>query len=277
MLAVLVVVESIETEPYLLFDLTITAKESASLKDAIEMVLAPPSDSVRAPEHRPTEEICYEVKLALDTHTDKVSGGVDATEVGAADQREVGTEEGPQVSMKPIARSAGLALLAVACTAFPCVAQEAPVAEPKPVATDHQMLHKYVWSTLGFDGALSATLGSGLDQWRGSPPEWSMDAAGYHDDAGFRSMRNPQSATGRNTRSRISSIRIPSFYVCACTGFGRRLHHAVDSPFMARKRDGTRVLSAASLAGVLTGPRRVGEHVVSGAARRARRTQARRH
>jgi hypothetical protein len=48
-----------------------------------------------------------------------------------------------------------------------------------------------------------------------------------------------------------------SFYRCTCSGFGRRLHHAVDSPFMARRRDGARVLSAASLAGFLAG------HVVS--------------
>jgi MgtC family len=71
-LAVLVVVESIETEPYLLFDLTITAKESANLKDAIEMVLR----RRRIPfELRGTseEEICYEVKLALGTHTDTAS------------------------------------------------------------------------------------------------------------------------------------------------------------------------------------------------------------
>ena len=33
---------------------------------------------------------------------------------------------------------------------------------PKPVATDNQMLHKYVWSTIGLDGAIGATL-SGPD------------------------------------------------------------------------------------------------------------------
>ncbi len=71
-LAVLIVVESIETEPYLLFDLTITAKDSASLKDSIEGVLR----RRRIPyELRSTseEETCYEVKLALGTHTDKAS------------------------------------------------------------------------------------------------------------------------------------------------------------------------------------------------------------
>ena len=158
--------------------------------------------------------------------------------------------------MKPIAWSAGLALLAVACTAVPCLAQEPPIPEVKPVATDHQMLHKYVWSTLGFDGALSATLGSALDQWKGSPPEWSKDANGYS----RRWVSDyAESAIGDGAKYAVAHFfhQDPGFYPCACTGFGRRLHHAVDSPFMARKRDGTRVLSAASLAGVLTG------HVVS--------------
>ena len=71
-LAVLVVVESIETEPYLLFDLTVTAKDSASLKEPIESVLR----RRRIPfELRSTseDETCYEVKLALGTHTDKAS------------------------------------------------------------------------------------------------------------------------------------------------------------------------------------------------------------
>ena len=160
------------------------------------------------------------------------------------------------MSMTPLGRSARLALLAVACTAVRCFAQEAPVPEPKPVATDHQMLHKYVWSTLGFDGALSATLGSALDQWKGSPPEWSQDANGYS----RRWVSDyAESAIGDGAKYAVAHFfhQDPGFYPCACTGFGRRLHHAVDSPFMARKRDGTRVLSAASLAGVLTG------HVVS--------------
>jgi hypothetical protein len=71
-LGVLLVIESIDPEPYLLFDLTISAKDSASLKESIEGVLR----RRRIPfdlRSTSTEEICYEVKLPLDTHTDKVS------------------------------------------------------------------------------------------------------------------------------------------------------------------------------------------------------------
>jgi len=71
-LGVLWVIESIDPEPYLLFDLAITAKDSASLKESIEGVLR----RRRIPfelRSTSTEEICYEVKLPLNTHTDKVS------------------------------------------------------------------------------------------------------------------------------------------------------------------------------------------------------------
>ena len=139
---------------------------------------------------------------------------------------------------------AGLLLLA---GAVPGRAQSIP----KAVATDNEMLHKYVWSTLGLDGAAGATLSSGLDQWQTSPPEWGEDGTGF----ARRWVSNyAESAIGDGTKYAVAHFfhQDPSYYRCACTGFGNRLHHAVDSPFMGRKRDGTRVLSAASLAGILT-------------------------
>jgi uncharacterized membrane protein YhiD involved in acid resistance len=72
LLGVLLVIESIDPEPYSLFELAITAKQSAALKDSIEGVLK----RRRIPfELRSTSEdgICYEVKLPLETHTDVVS------------------------------------------------------------------------------------------------------------------------------------------------------------------------------------------------------------
>ena len=154
--------------------------------------------------------------------------------------------------MKPTA----WVVLALLVGAVPCFAQDAPVVDPKPVATDHEMLHKYVWSTLGLDGAIGATLSSGLDQWKESPPEWDNSVRGY---TRRWVSEYAESAIGDGAKYAVARIfhHDPSFYRCACTGFGRRLHHAVDSPFMARKPDATRVLSAASLAGFLAG------HVVS--------------
>ncbi len=144
--------------------------------------------------------------------------------------------------------------------AVPCIAQdEAPAPKPqvappvpKPVASDNQMLHKYVWSTIGTDGMISASLSAGFDQVRSSPTEWGPQGSvsGY----GKRWVSNyAESAIGDGAKYAVAHFfhQDPSFYKCQCTGFGRRLHHAVDSPFMGRKRDGTRVLSAASLAGIL--------------------------
>ena len=71
-LAVLWMIESIDPEPYLLFEVTVIVKDSASLKDSIEGLLK----RRRIPyELRSTSatEICYEVKLPLKTHTDVVT------------------------------------------------------------------------------------------------------------------------------------------------------------------------------------------------------------
>jgi hypothetical protein len=71
-LGVLLVIESIDPEPYLLFSLAIKAKDAADLKDTVE-------NSLKR-RHIPyelrsmsAEEICFEVKLPLDLHTDKVT------------------------------------------------------------------------------------------------------------------------------------------------------------------------------------------------------------
>ncbi len=131
-----------------------------------------------------------------------------------------------------------------------------PAVDQKPVLNNHELLHKYVWSTLGFEGTLDASVASGFDQWQGSPPEWGTGATGY---ARRWSSEYAESAIGHTAKYAVARIfhHDPSFTRCECSGFARRLKHAVDSPFMARARDNTRVLSAASLAGFLAG------HVVS--------------
>ena len=149
-------------------------------------------------------------------------------------------------------------MLALLAAALPGAAQDSPVIDLKPVATDRQMLNKYVWATLGAEGAMSASMASALDQWKMSPPEWGNGTEGL---ARRWVSDYAESAIGDGAKYAVARVfhQDPSFTRCTCTGFGRRLHHAVDSPFMARTRDGTRVPSAASLAGFLTG------HVVSSA------------
>jgi len=74
-LGVLLVIESIDPEPYVLFELAVTANDPASLRESVEGVLRR--------RHIPFElrstssqGICYEVRLPLDIHTDKVSGAL---------------------------------------------------------------------------------------------------------------------------------------------------------------------------------------------------------
>jgi uncharacterized membrane protein YhiD involved in acid resistance len=71
-LVVLLAIESIDPEPYSLFNLTITTKDSTGLKELIENVFK----RRRIPyelRSTSTEELCYEVKLPLKIHTDTIS------------------------------------------------------------------------------------------------------------------------------------------------------------------------------------------------------------
>ena len=103
---------------------------------------------------------------------------------------------------------------------------------------------------------MHATVAGSLNQWRENPPEWDSGGTGY---ARRWASEYAESAIGDTAKYAVARVfrQDPSFARCECSGIARRLRHAVDSPFMARKRDGTRVLSAASLAGFLAG------HVVS--------------
>lgn len=142
--------------------------------------------------------------------------------------------------------------LAVLAGAAPCVAQDSTVVDPTPVATDHELRQKYIWSKLGLQGALRATLSSGLGQWRDSPEEWATGGTGY--SRRFASAY-AESAIGGTATYAVARIlhHDPSSTRCECSGFAKRVGHAASAPFMARTRNGTRVLSPATVTGVLAG------------------------
>ena len=71
-LGVLWAIESIEPEPYLLFDVTIIVEDSASLKDSIKGLLKRRRILYELRSTSATE-VCFEVKLPLKTHTDTVT------------------------------------------------------------------------------------------------------------------------------------------------------------------------------------------------------------
>src|SRR5579864_7939600 len=76
-------------------------------------------------------------------------------------------------------RSLAVALAAVFVgLAIAARAQEVAPQAPPPLST-HELLKKYVWSTLGPTGMLDATLWSAVDQWRDAPRAWPGGERGY--------------------------------------------------------------------------------------------------
>ena len=121
----------------------------------------------------------------------------------------------------------------------------------KPVLSDPQLQQKYVWSTIGLDGAIGATISSGLSQLQHSPPEWT-GKRGY----GQRwASAYAEAAISDTTKYAVSRLlhHDPSFTPCRCTGLGPRIRYALVAPFTARNRDGKRVLSPAIFAGIVAG------------------------
>jgi hypothetical protein len=149
-------------------------------------------------------------------------------------------------------RSATLALLGLLVSAVPCFAQAPTGDAATSVASDHEMLHDYLLATLGVEGAVRATLASGLEQWRELPTAWNADRSGY---AKRWASEFAETTVGDTTQYLTSRFlhHDPSFTRCGCSGFGRRFAHAISAPFIARTRAGDRVLSPAMVGGMLTG------------------------
>jgi len=149
-------------------------------------------------------------------------------------------------------RSAVFLLLALAVSAAPCFGQAPDADAGTSVATDQEMLHDYLLATLGAEGAIRATIASGLEQWRELPTAWNAGGSGY---AKRWASEFAETAVGSTTQYLVSRFlhHDPSFTRCECSGFGRRVGHAISAPFTARTREGVRVLSPAIVGGMLTG------------------------
>jgi hypothetical protein len=149
-------------------------------------------------------------------------------------------------------RATTCVFLAVIAGAVPCFAQDDRPAPPQPILNNDQLLRKYVIATFGNEGAIGAAIAGGVEQWRGSPPEWGTGPEGYAKR--WASMFGAQTIAG-TTKYAVARIfhHDPSFTRCQCTGFARRLRHSATSAFMARRRDGSRVLSPATVASIVAG------------------------
>jgi hypothetical protein len=157
--------------------------------------------------------------------------------------------EGPFVRTVAIAAAIVWSATIVLGTSARADAEDEPRAPAPRVLDDEQLLRKYVWSTLGPEGMLHASLLATYEQLRDDPEEWSANTAGF----GQRWVSTyAASAIGNTTKYAVAHFyhQDPSFTRCQCTGVAPRLRHAMTSPFMARTRDGRRVFSLATVAGL---------------------------
>lgn len=129
------------------------------------------------------------------------------------------------------------------------MAQEtAPSDKPGRVLTDDQMFHKYIVSTIGPPGLIGAAAAAGYEQYQNYPKEWNATPGGY----GKRvASAYAAGVIGNSTTYAIAHFvrQDPSFARCRCTGFNRRMVHAVSSVFIARTRSGREVFSLATVGG----------------------------
>ncbi|HZR23964.1 MAG TPA: hypothetical protein VFA59_10280 [Vicinamibacterales bacterium] len=133
--------------------------------------------------------------------------------------------------------------------AAPALAQGPEIQKTPPPLNDHELLKKYVWTTLGPGGAIHATVTATLEEWRGSPEAWSQVEGGY---ARRWVSEYAASAIGSTTKYAFARAlhQDPSFVRCNCTGWKPRLGHSLVSPFKARTRNGKWVFSPATIAGL---------------------------
>jgi hypothetical protein len=127
-------------------------------------------------------------------------------------------------------------------------AQDAAPAKPAAVLTDDQMFHKYVVSTVGPPGLMGAAAAAAYEQYENYPAEWRQTSAGY---AKRFASAYAAGAIGNSTKYAIAHFmhQDPSFARCRCTGFHRRMGHAVTSVFTARTRNSREVFSPATVGG----------------------------
>lgn len=133
--------------------------------------------------------------------------------------------------------------------AAPARGQDAAAApQAPPPLSKHELLKKYVWTTLGPTGMLDATVWSAFDQWRDSPRAWSSDGRGYAERWGSEFAASAIGSTSKYAVARLLH-QDPSFVPCECVGVRPRLAHALLAPFMARTSDGVWVFSPATVTG----------------------------
>jgi hypothetical protein len=128
----------------------------------------------------------------------------------------------------------------------------APQVPAEGTLSDREQRDRFIWNTFGPPGLIGNGLTTAWRQWQNVPPEWQRTKKGFVER--FASEYG-ESVVDDSTRFLMARYvdEDPSFRRCVCTGFGRRVRHAVAGPFSAYKPDGTQVFSMSSLLGIVVG------------------------
>ena len=159
---------------------------------------------------------------------------------------------GPVPSGPRIATRTMLIALSLTASGIPAYGQTASPTAPVHVANAQEMRQRYVWSTLGAKGALTAVAFGAYDQWRQHPDGWEQDTDGFAKRVTASYARSAISDFTNYTVARTLH-QDPSFTRCECSGVARRLWHGLKGPFVARNRDGKTLASPATITGIAVG------------------------
>ena len=126
---------------------------------------------------------------------------------------------------------------------------ERPAIQFTPI-TPEQRFHLYLKRSFGPEAWLRTAFGAGYGQWRERPVEWreGSQAFGKRFASGFAEHFTETTLEyGASTLLHEDNRFFPS----ERTGFGSRVLYAVESPFVARRSDGTRRVSISHIGGIV--------------------------
>ncbi len=113
--------------------------------------------------------------------------------------------------------------------------------------TGQQRFRTFLSESFGIRSSLESAVLAGVNHFNNSPPEWGQGAGGYGRRLAGQFGR---SVVKHGIEYGLGAVlhQDPTYRRCECTGFLRRLGHAVTADFFARRPDGSRTFTIIKLA-----------------------------
>lgn len=109
-----------------------------------------------------------------------------------------------------------------------------------------QQFRNYLSSAIGPVAFVRAAIGAGMDQGKPAPPEWDTGVEGFGERYGFRFGMGLITESYKYSSGALLHEDV-AYHRCSCVGFVPRTVHAFVSPFTARSRSGSTILSIPSI------------------------------